>query len=344
VSAKKITTTTPAHAAGIVDVQVVTNGGPNPASPAATFAFLPNDGLDPSGRTSLFVGQELGAVGGMSDYNQGYADYVGTPAGVTIYTGLRNPIDRGSGVLYLNNPRFDRSMLAIGLNLVDDLPNVVSGARDANITQLGNFIKQADRPVFLRIGYEFDGSWNHYDKAQYIQAFRRIMDRLHAQGVNNVVSVWQSSGYTTNPATLMQWYPGDDYVDWAAYSYFNQSNRSLGMLDIARERGKPVMIAEATPQRNLSLGDPNAHWNAWFQGFFQHIHANQDVIKAVAYINTRWFDQAAWDAGWGDSRVQIRPEIKAKWITEMQSGIWDPGDLDQAGNTYVLTPHDLTPP
>jgi hypothetical protein len=353
-STKKITAVTPAHAAGLVDVAVVTEGGPNPAGPAATFLFHPLDGRAADGRTSLFVGQELGAVGGFADFDQGYADYVGAPAGVTIYTDIRYPnalagrLDLGSGVLcgqcYLDNPRFDRSMIAIGLYMVDDLPNVVSGARDANITTLGNFIKQADRPVFLRIGYEFDGSWNHYNPTQYVQAFRRIMDRLHAQGVTNVVAVWQSSGYTTNPATLMQWYPGDDYVDWAAYSYFNQSNPSLGMLGIARDHGKPVMIAEATPKRNLSLGDAVGHWNAWFAGFFQHIHANQDVIKAVAYINTRWFDQPAWTAGWGDSRVQIRPEIKSRWVTEMQTGIWDPGELDRIANTYVLTPHDLTPP
>ena len=354
VDAKHLTVTTPVHAAGDVDVQVVATGGTSAATSAARFHYFPMDGRDPGGRTSLFVGQELGAVGGFTDFNQGYADYVGTPAGVTIYTDLRAPlslrqrVDVGSGVLcgscYLTNPRFDRSMIAIGLYLVDDLPNVVSGARDANIDSLGAWITAADRPVFLRIGYEFDGSWNRYDRTLYIQAFRRIVDRLHADGVDNFVAVWQSSGYTTNAATLLQWYPGDAYVDWAAYSYFNQSNPSGGMLDIARSHAKPVMIAEATPKRNLALGDTTTHWNAWFQPFFQHIHANQDVIKAVAYINTRWFDQISWDASWGDSRVQIRPEIKAKWIAELQSGIWAPGAFDRAANTYVLTPADLTPP
>ncbi len=87
-----------------------------------------------------------------------------------------------------------------------------------------------------------------------------------------------------------------------------------------------------------------AHWNAWCAPFFAHLHANSDVIKAVAYINTRWFDQPAWNAGWGDSRVQIRPEIKAAWIAEMQTSIWAPGDFDQAANQYVLTANDLTPP
>ena len=315
----------------------------------------PTVGLHPDGRTSLLVGQELGAVGGFpGDHDQGYVDYVGMPAGVTVYTDLRFPlslqgsVDFGSGDLcgpcYLDNPAFDGTMMAIGLYMVGDLPNVVSGARDANIKLLGDFIKRAARPVLLRIGYEFDGSWNGYDPALYVQAFRRIMDRLRGQGVTNVAAVWQSSGYTTNKSTLLRWYPGDEYVDWVAYSYFKQSNPSGGMMAIARERAKPVMIAEATPQRNLSLGDPIVHWDAWFAPFFAHVHANADVIKAVAYINTRWFDQPAWGAGWGDSRVQIRPEIKARWIAEMQDPIWDPGDFSQADHVYVLTEHDLTPP
>lgn len=316
---------------------------------------VPAPGLRTDGKTSLFMGQELGAVGGFpDDHDQGYADYVGMPAGVTIYTDLRFPfslqqrVNFGSGDLcgpcYLDNPAFDGAMLAIGLYMVGDLPAVVAGERDQNITLLGNFIKTANRPVLLRIGYEFDGSWNGYAPALYVQAFRRIMDRLRAQGVANVAAVWQSSGYTTSKNTLLQWYPGDEYVDWVAYSYFKQSNPSGGMMTIARERGKSVMIAEATPQRNLSLGDPITHWNTWFAPFFAHVHANADVIKAVAYINTRWFDQPAWGAGWGDSRVQIRPEIKARWIAEMQDPIWNPGDFAQAGNEYVLTEHDLTPP
>lgn len=315
----------------------------------------PPVGLHPQGKTSLFLGQELGAVGGFpGDHDQGYVDYVGMPAGVTIYTDLRFPfslqqrVNFGSGDLcgpcYLNNPAFDGALLAIGLYMVGDLPAVVAGERDANIELLGNFIRTANRPVLLRIGYEFDGSWNGYDPTLYQQAFRRIMDRLRAQGVLNVAAVWQSSGSTTNKSTLLRWYPGDEYVDWVAYSYFKQSNPSGGMMAIARERGKPVMIAESTPQRNLSLGDPVTHWNAWFAPFFAHVHANADVIKAVAYINTRWFDQPAWGVGWGDSRVQIRPEIKSRWIAEMQDPIWDPGDFAQAANEYVLTENDLTPP
>lgn len=51
----------------------------------------------------LFVGQDLGSVGGLEKYNQGYVDYFGVPAGVTIYTslesleGLTSKVNYGAG-------------------------------------------------------------------------------------------------------------------------------------------------------------------------------------------------------------------------------------------------------
>jgi hypothetical protein len=313
-------------------------------------------GLHPDGKTWLFAGQDMAAIGGFpGDRDQGYVDYVGMPAGITTYVNLQwvealdYRYDVGWGeycsTCFVDNPAFDSSMIALGLHLVDDLPNVISGARDAKIDFLGQWIVDAGVPVFLRIGYEFDGSWNGYNATQYKAAFRHIVDRLRANGVTNVVTVWQSSGYQTNAASLMQRYPGDDYVDWVGYSYFNQSwNPGDGMLDIARERRKPVMIAEATPKRNLSLGNPITHWDTWFGPFFDRIEADSDQIKAVAYINSRWFDSPEWSAGWGDSRVQIRPEIKQRWLERLARPMWAPGNFDNADREYVLTPHDLTPP
>lgn len=313
-------------------------------------------GLRSDGKTWLFMGQDMGAVGGFpGDHDKGYVDYVGMPAGITTYADLRltsllyQRYNFGGGDLcsqcYVDSANFDGTMIALGLYLVGDLPNIVSGARDTNIDTLGDWIKGTDSTVFLRIGYEFDGSWNGYDPALYKQAYQRIVDRLRADGVTNLVTVWQSSGTTRNVSTLMRWWPGDAYVDWVGYSYFNQTyNPGDGILEIARSKRKPAMIAEATPKRNLSLGDPTTHWNTWFGPFFDRIEQGHDVIKAVAYINTRWFDQPMWDNGWGDSRVQIRPEIKANWIGRLQNPLWAPGDFRNQANQYVLTPADLTPP
>lgn len=45
--------------------------------------FEPKDG-----ECLVFIGQDLEAIGGLDDYQEGYADFFETPAGVTVYTNL----------------------------------------------------------------------------------------------------------------------------------------------------------------------------------------------------------------------------------------------------------------
>ena len=99
---------------------------------------------------------------------------------------------------------------------------------------------------------------------------RHVVDKLREAGVKNVEYVWQAS---TSPVDdviekrfedIGNWYPGDDYVNWmgtswfltidespaAATDYDPATQRALTdqVLEFARARGKPVMIAESSPQ------------------------------------------------------------------------------------------------
>ncbi|MBA7661480.1 hypothetical protein ES703_69498 [subsurface metagenome] len=108
---------------------------------------------------------------------KGYVDYFGAPAGVTTYTstkdlgGLYSLDNWGSGDVcgqfYFDSSQFDNVKIAIGLSLVGELDAVISGERDENIEKLGEWIKKAARPVFLRIGYEYEGEWNSYKPEKY---------------------------------------------------------------------------------------------------------------------------------------------------------------------------------
>ena len=35
-------------------------------------------------------------------------------------------------------------------------------------------------------------------------------------------------------------------------------------------------------------------WDEWYEPFFEFIHENKDIIRAVAYINTHWQSQPMW--------------------------------------------------
>lgn len=313
--------------------------------------------LPPDGKILFIIGQDLDAVGGVDDHHEGYADAVDLiPGGVTTYTnvgldGLTTLANWGSGdvsaQMLMDSPVWAHSALVIGFYMANNLEYAVaSGSQDAQIDALGAWIKAQDRPVYLRIGYEFDGEWNRYDPEPYIAAWRRIVDRLNASGVTNVATVWQSATHHTpryGGHDWIAWYPGDEYVDWFGLSYFEPHRDILNaFLRLAREHGKPVMIAESTP-RGADIGElkrPDLLWNAWFAPYFSFIHQNSDVIRAVAYINVDWASQPMWaHDNWGDSRVQANANILDSWLAEMSQETW----LHASPNLFALLSYPTAP-
>ncbi len=284
------------------------------------------------GKKLLILGQDLGAVGGLKAYRQGYVDAMAqVPAGVTSYTGLpkmnalNDLANWGAGdlqaKLYLKDKTFDNSFIVLGLWMVGQEAALAEGAHDQAIRRLGKWIKKAKRPVFLRIGYEFDGPWNNYDPGAYVKAWRRIVSLFDDEQVMNCAYVWQSAGI---PDTNIQnWYPGDEYVNWVAYSLFSGVGQGDRMLTFAREHVKPVMIAESTPRGSKLKKEAGLPiWNHWFVPYFAAIYAH-DEIKAVHYINANWDRQQMWiGQGWGDSRIQANDLIKERWEKEMRKTYW----------------------
>jgi len=316
--------------------------------------FEPDDG-----RVLLVIGQDMGAIGGFAaPNNNGYVDHISVvPGGVTTYlalprlAGLETRINHGAGYLcaqsILDNPIYAHSALAIGLYFVNQENKVAQGALDSEITRLGNWIKTSNRPVLLRIGYEFDGHWNHYDPVAYKKAFQRIVTLLRGLQVKNCAMVWQACTSPFNHhKDIAQWYPGDDYVDWMGYSWFLSSPKQIELTDelvgFARAHKKPVMVCESAPQgydtarlthRNLSSGKepktvtPDTIWNDWYIPYFDYLEKNKDAIKIVAYINANWDAQLMWgypywQGYWGDSRVEANDYLKTKWLETTSQQRW----------------------
>lgn len=336
----------------------------------------------------FIIGQDLGAIRGY------YAsDCCPAPNGTTAYLDFYNLLSQaggygGLGIDAEGEPletqtnwgsgpvsawkaatEFDVGYLAIGLSITENdhpggLDRLVAGEHDAEIRQLAAFTRLVDATILLRIGYEFDGAWNqgYQDAPRFIAAYRRIVDGLREAGSANVEFVWQGAASTTDMVldggrheNIWDWYPGDDYVDWIALSWFMHPDeqpgvdpgfdvltpRKLGdeLLALARETGKPVLIAEAAPQAydlrdntrshhsplwdgpagkgTVQLSD-DAIWDGWFQPLFDYMNDNSDVIRGLAYINVRWDDQEMWGAPytsgyWGDTRVEVNEEIARRF-------------------------------
>ena len=146
-------------------------------------------------KVPLIIGQDLDSVSSYVD-----SGYFPIPGGVTTYLAFyqltkssfpaygalgqdieghatEEDIDLGAGPLNAwrlaqDNPD---SALVIGLNIAEGngdtlwvpggLADIAVGVYDKNIQRLAHFCREVGRPVYLRIGYEFDGAWNRgYEK------------------------------------------------------------------------------------------------------------------------------------------------------------------------------------
>ncbi len=272
----------------------------------------------PEGRILLIVGQHKEAI-------DTYIKELGhIPAGLMVYTsvqraeGIYDGFDHGGGIQHLQYEveKYPNTVMQVGLYMVDVLEAIINGGYDDNLQKIGNWIKHTNRPVFLRIGYEFDGPHNHYDPKLYVKAYRYIVEKLRAIGVDNVAYVWHSyAHYTERP--VMDWYPGDEYVDWFAISYFHPIQRYLDQIvRLAGEHNKPLMIAEATPCGvGITYGDYAL--NRWYEPLFKFIDTHN--VKAVSYINCDWEALPMWKGqGWKDSRIEANPVIKKRWLEEIR--------------------------
>jgi len=270
------------------------------------------------------------------------------PAALMVYTdiqklqGLDTPIDYGTGIEYadgaLRMASPPNNNLGIGLQIglwlggAKGCSDVVSGKLDHMVDQLVHYLGQVcpASKIWLRIGYEFDNPQFAYstDPESFKLAFEYIVNKCHKKKScrQKVVMVWHSwaAGLPAN-ATLDDFYPGDDLVDWIGVSVFQQfyPNDVGGtvedlehVLDFAANHKKPTMIAESTPfggiHNNAILGEGADLWKAWFEPTLHLIKEND--IAMWSYINCNWNAQPLWVGnGFGDTRLSIDPSIMDKW-------------------------------
>ncbi|MET7425018.1 RICIN domain-containing protein [Dactylosporangium sp. NPDC005555] len=261
--------------------------------------------LPPNGKVMFLAGQ---TTPDLTAYKQQVLDVDASfprPGGVTLYTnispnacnGLTATCNLNGNIFNFNQTlsEYPGAALAVGLYLADNPGcqnqplRAIIGRQDAdiagalgaqyrqNLDNLIVYLRNTNRAVYLRVGYEFDGPWNCYNYDFYKAAFRVVKQRIDALGATNVATVWQSASYAkdgdaqykfdfSNANHLADWYPGDDVVDWVALStfYWDANYRQYQwacdnptsspkvlydrVLNFARSHNKPAMISESTPQ------------------------------------------------------------------------------------------------
>lgn len=265
------------------------------------------------GKTLLFIGQD-------GDTIKEYSDKINVkPTGVMFYTsvqrmeGLDHIENIGAGPQHADGllKDYPDAVIQIGLYMVEALDGIAAGEYDANLTKFANWIIKANRPVYIRIGYEFDNPDNRYDPVKYKKAYTYIVDFLRKNKVSNAAYVWHSYTAEKLEYTWESWYPGDDYVDWFASSIFTTGNipYAAKFNAMSRAHHKPFMIAESTPRGMFTVHGKRD----WFNHVFRFIEQNN--IAGFSYINSNWDVMPMYEGqGWGDARIETDKEIEKLWL------------------------------
>jgi beta-mannanase len=311
-----------------LEVREVSAGGvatagtvPRAATPTTGGKFCP-----PKGKRLLIIGQDRDS---MTAYVR---DTGQVPGGFMSYNHLQ-AFDGLMGIepKYIDGlhdfnivKQYPNTVLQVGLVFKGMEEEIARGVHDDRIDRLAGWFKQADVPVYLRVGPEFDlpadndFGWPTYRPEPYKAAFRHVVDRFRRAGAGNVAFVWHSAAWR-GVEKVWASYPGDDYVDWFAVSLFGRENNDGAALfaRYARQRGKPLMIAEATPLGGLVGTKDGVHtWDSWFRPFFDYIEKND--VKVVCFIPVDWESIKTYRGkGWRDTRVQAVSAIKRRWLAEV---------------------------
>ena len=212
---------------------------------------------------------------------------------------------------------------------------------DSRLQDVADALKAFRKPVMMRIGGEFSGSWNGYHPYEYPKAFRKIVGMVRAAGADNVAFVWcyepaASDDFDAKNATgAYKWFPGADVVDWFSIDLFatadlsgattergvlTQYGRTLKFLNMAVSQHKPVVIAESSPQQYdiTKAADAQTAWNAWFTPYFALITARSE-IEWFTYISYDWGLASISSAqGWKNNDL-ASSSLLASYKTEIGS-------------------------
>ncbi len=238
------------------------------------------------------------------------------------FNGLLNSL-RGQFSLYP-----DYILPQIGLAMAHDgspekhfEQDVAAGQYDKQISNFREFLDSLQRPVYIRLGFEFNGFWNGYKADTYIPAFIRVEEEIRKSSCPAAI-VWCYSPDGSDK-DFMRFYPGDEHVDWWAIDLFAPAHFSdssaIAFLDSARAHHKPVMIGESTPRR-VGVLDGRKSWDAWFKLYFDMIHSYPQ-IKAFCYIDWNWAEYKQWK-DWGDARIEKNKMVRDLYEHELENDLY----------------------
>jgi beta-mannanase len=181
-----------------------------------------------------------------------------------------------------------------------DLSTIASGRYDTFIRAWASSARADGRNLYVRLMHEMNGGWYPWGRAvdgntpaQYVTAFRHVVDIFRQEGADNVQFVWcvasGSSGKHVQ-TSVSDYFPGNAYVSWVAMDGYNRSVAhplsfeqifSTTYSTLTSISDRPIMIAETG-----SVQYPGK--SQWITtGFLTTLPTAFPRVKAVDYFDSR---------------------------------------------------------
>lgn len=192
------------------------------------------------------------------------------------------------------------------LLLISWMPNghtcaqIAAGVKDDYVREMARDLKRWGHEIRIRPLYECNGDWFSWamgkpenPAADYVKAFRRIVDLFRAEGASNVKWEYNINYENSANATFMEGYPGDAYVDFVGIDGYNWGTmRTWSSWRSFRETFDAAYQALATRRKPLSISE----WGctelggdkaAWIADAFDQIRnsGRYDLIESVVWFH-----------------------------------------------------------
>ena len=237
------------------------------------------------------------------------------------------------------------------------LNSIINGSYDSYINGYAAQVKNWGKPLFIRLGHEFNGDWYTYGGAlngggtlngfgdltkadgpeRFIAAYQRVHDLFEALSVNNVVWVWCPNNVNApNDSWNVPeaYFPGDSYVDWIGFDGYNFGNTQTWSSWVSffsiynplyqkfKTYNKPIMLGEFA---SVEQGGSKSQWIT--DAYLTWIKLVYTQIKAVT-----WFHIAKTE---GTVYTDWRINSSASSLLAYQTAIADPYFLGSIPPTDV---------
>lgn len=178
------------------------------------------------------------------------------------------------------------------------LRDIIKGRFDDRLIQFAQGAKMWGLPLFLTFGHEMNGNWYPWSQnlAEYKAAYKRVFNLFKNAGATNITWVWNPNVEPLDKA--MDYYPGDEYVDWIGIDGFNWGNTQNFSSWLSFDQifgsayslfqshsNKPLMISE------FASAEKGGKKAAWIKDTYNSFKRMERLKAAV------WFDlkkEADW--------------------------------------------------